>query len=177
MTAKERAPKGPWVTTPWTVALAIVVAAFLVGGYFVRRSVMSAFDEQQQIGAAQGALFESIEGQLDEETGVRGYAATGDPSLLEPYETAKPILPATLANLVARLRAMGLADASDAAADAAIVNKEWLSEVALPTVSNSHRNDVALQRNGKQFIDQFREDAKIVGDALAGQSQRVNATT
>ena len=42
---------------------------------------------------------ELLQGVVDLETGVRGYALTADPSFLEPYESAQPHIAASLVSL------------------------------------------------------------------------------
>jgi serine phosphatase RsbU (regulator of sigma subunit) len=153
----------------WLFALALIVAAFLAVGLYIRNSVASSFETAQQARTARMLLFDAIKGQLDEETGLRGYLATRDRTYLDPYRAAAARLPANMRGLTARLEAIHLPAAVDAMSDAQRVNDEWMRSIALPLlVGNARNRDV--QRRGRVLVDRFRRDAAAVDAALNRQN-------
>jgi CHASE3 domain sensor protein len=123
--------------------------------------------------------------QLDEETGIRGYAATGRSVFLEPYERARAAMPERLLELQQLLDAEGGAPSDvRALADLHRVNDEWLRTVADPIVSGTASRNVRLL-HGKALIDRFRRDlapidASFVARykaALAEREKTIRTTT
>ena len=110
----------------------------------------------------QGALATAavLRYQLDEETAIRGYAATGSRDFLEPYERARFTMPAWISELSAALPPE-VANGREGRAlrDLERVNDEWLRTVADPIVAGS-RNKAALLRHEKALIDRFRADVE-----------------
>jgi PAS domain-containing protein len=98
--------------------------------------------------------------QLDEETGLRGYTATGAASFLEPYYKAQAAFPRARAKFERDLAVLGLTGLQSWAADEKHLNARWLSTIAGPLVANWRLSpaSIALQRRGKQIIDRFRSD-------------------
>jgi CHASE3 domain sensor protein len=106
----------------------------------------------------QGALGTAavLQYQLDEETGVRGFAATGRRLFLDPYERARRAMPARLAELQQIADSDGSNDVDDRAlAELRQVNAEWLRTVAEPIVAGARDQDARLL-HGKRLIDRFR---------------------
>ncbi len=95
--------------------------------------------------------------QLDEETGIRGYAATLSPPFLEPYQTARPQLIALLVRLSPSFdpdRPDGLA-----LADFARQHSRWEGMVAVPIAKDPRSPDnAARERLGRAFVDRMRAD-------------------
>ncbi|MDB5028546.1 MAG: putative Serine phosphatase RsbU regulator sigma subunit [Candidatus Eremiobacteraeota bacterium] len=119
----------------------------------------------------EGALTtaEVVQFQLDEDTAIRGFAATGRRLFLEPYDRARAVMPARLATLEAITLADRATGADDRAlADLASVNEAWLQTVAEPILRGA-RNKDALLVHSKTLIDRFRTDAKILDDHFASR--------
>jgi CHASE3 domain sensor protein len=102
-----------------------------------------------------------LETQLDEETAVRGYAATRLAVFLEPYARARDAMPANLAKLEGLVAGVGGGDLDDAhrVADMRRLNAEWLRTVAAPILAGAPNQDTLLLR-GKSLIDRFRADVR-----------------
>lgn len=158
---------------PWVIALAVFVAGFVAVGLVIRHSVASSFDVGQRARAARTLLFDTIKGQLDEETSVRGYLATRDPQFLAPYHVARGDLPATMLRLKARLGALQLHSAVAAVSDAERTNDEWLHSIAMPLLAPHADNTVAMQQRGIALIDRFRADTTLVEDELNRQNSNL----
>ena len=93
---------------------------------------------------------------LDEETGMRGYAATGDRLFLEPYRDAMKAYPQHLGAVrsdLARPVFHSIADFPDRF-DA--VHRRWSSQIAGTIVANAPRRAVGVQLLGKRDVDQMR---------------------
>lgn len=170
-----RRPMRPLVVTAF--ALALVIPVLLAGGFVVRGYVRTSFHREEQIRQARALAFTSLRLQLDEETGVRGYAATHDRLYLEPYENARGALPGTLASLRAEVDALALADASDAVRDQVVANAAWERTVAQPLVARAVVAPDALQRSGKTLIDRYRDDNQTIQDAIVAREKRIDAET
>jgi CHASE3 domain sensor protein len=109
--------------------------------------------------------------QLDEETGIRGYAATRRRVFLEPYLRARAAMPGELARLADEARGDGATGDEDRRIDALRqVNGEWLRTVADPVLHGARDQDARLL-HGKVLIDRFRADIAPV-DAYFAQRYR-----
>lgn len=151
----------------WSITFLIIVGAVLAGGLTIRASVSTSIDRAAHIRTARQLLFDAIRAQLDEETSVRGYAATRDATFLQPYQDARVRLPAILTRLAAALGPLHSRLAADAVSDASRTNARWLQSVAAPLTTGRPRAATAIQRKGKALVDRFRVDGSRVEDALA----------
>ncbi len=160
-----------------TVALVLVALPVLVvGGFFVRGLVDASFHTAEQVRAARTLGFAAQRYQLDEETGIRGYAATRQRLFLQPYRESQPKLDATLTGLRAALSALGLSDGAAAADEARALNREWLGRVAEPLLARP-RDALAVQRYGKTLVDRFRARLALVDGVLANRERALDAET
>ena len=164
-------------TATWLMSFLLLVAAFGAASLFVQRAVESSIARQHQIIAARGALNAAFEDQLDEETGIRGFAATGDPDFLEPYDAARLRMPGDLDRLTSGLRAVSGDSAAAAAADAGQTNAVWMKTVAAPLARGSVKATVLMQRRGKSLVDHFRSDVMVIDSALEDLSQSEETST
>ncbi len=158
---------------PWTVIFSVIIVAFLAGGLLIRNSVASSFDTSRQIGHARTLLFSLLKAQLDEETGVRGFAATRDRAFLQPYIAAGREIPRVAAPLEALLNRLRLPSAAANIAAAERLNALWLSSVAAPLIAHRVADPSVLQRRGKSLVDRFRESTTHVDRDLMERSQEV----
>jgi serine phosphatase RsbU (regulator of sigma subunit) len=147
------------------VALVLIIPTVIVGGLLERRYVAQAFAAAEDLRTARTTAFAALRYQLDEETGIRGYTATGDPLFLQPYSEALAAMGPALeqaAAQVAKLHTGGEALVADAAA----TNAAWVSTVARPLLAPHARNVNALERRGKNLVDHFRVDIALLDDLL-----------
>src|SRR5579872_2559282 len=159
----------------FAVLLVTAMAIFAFASASVSSLISRSFATESQIRTARLLAAQALALQLDEETGVRGWAATGSTSFLQPYQAALPVLPSTfdrLATLLGKLevqRGAALADARD-------INAQWLQLVATPALGGPLGND-AIQRYGKQLIDRYRSDIASVQDGLTLVENQTDAGT
>jgi len=156
----------PWLI-PWLFALFAVVVGQATIGLMIRDSVSAAFDASQRVRELRSLVFESVKGQLDEETGFRGYVTSRDLEFLQPYVAAKLVLMANLATLKRDLIRLNFSSAVVATSDAQRVNEAWRRLVAEPAIVRHGRVTLQRQKLGKTLVDRFRLDLFVVDNALA----------
>jgi serine phosphatase RsbU (regulator of sigma subunit) len=152
------------------VALIAYAVIVLLVVFAVRRSATG----EERARHAQVATGAVVRLQLDEETGMRGYALAQKRGFLQPYERAAAQFGAVMANANAAVTASGARDALSALSDEAQLHRRWVHDVARPLIENPRRhNAVALEIEGKRLMDRFRRDGETVGrdlNAAASQS-------
>jgi len=165
-------------------AFLIAVALLVAGGWFVHRVVAGSFHTGERIRAARTLAAGVLKNQLDEETGLRGYAATRDPLFLQPYYAGRRSMAGSLAGLRGEIAALQLTGAQSAVADAAAANAAWTRTVAAPLLAARGANARHVELRGKTLVDRFRADLvrinasidareRIVDDAAQGGIDRV----
>jgi diguanylate cyclase (GGDEF)-like protein len=164
MTAPSKRTFVAWAGIVW-----VIVAGFIAGGLSIRNSLAASFDTAERVYEARGLAFHLIKVQLDEETGVRGFAMGRDRELLQPYEDARYGRPAPAPALEGMLDALGLPQSADRIADADRTNRQWLRIVASSLIAGRVRNPRELEKKGNVFIDRVREDASSVNADLAAR--------
>jgi CHASE3 domain sensor protein len=165
------------------VAVGLPIA--LVGQLGIVRTLNAINQDVAQIRQGQLSTAAVLQYQLDEETAIRGFAATGRRVFLEPYLRARAAMPSELTKLAEYARGDG-ADGEDDRRIAALrqVNAEWLRTVADPILAGAHGQD-ALLLKGKTLIDRFRRDVVPIDDhftqryhvAIARRDATIRTTT
>lgn len=159
------------------IALALVIPVLIAGGFLVRGYVRASFQSEDQARSARALTFMVLRMQVDEESGVRGFAATHDRLMLEPYRNGVVTLPATFARLLPALQALGLADAASAAKDAQATNALWQRTVADPLIAERAKDTYAVERRGKELVDRYRLDVQAAQDSIVNRESRIDADT
>jgi serine phosphatase RsbU (regulator of sigma subunit) len=169
-------PSGERLQTPVAITLGfmlLVVALLVALGLFVRATVSKAFIDADRIRLARTHVATLFAQQLNEETGVRGYAVLRLPLMLEPYYGGRTNMPLYLRRVRADLTELDIPNALPALRDAARTNYRWVHEVAFQII-RSHRRHTALELRGKVYVDRFRADADAIDLALAARTVAVN---
>lgn len=151
----------------------LVVAVLIGAGLYVRGIVRSSFRDAEAIRAARMDVANMLKEQLDEETGVRGYAAVREPILLAPYYEGRSQMPASMARVRASLQQLNLPGALAALEDVAAANSRWLRQVAFPLVLE-HVPRARLELRGKNLVDRFRSGVHAIDSDLARRGSFVN---
>lgn len=150
-----------------TIAFLLLVVALLVwGGLYVRSILAESIANAEQIRAARILVGEALRAQLDEETGVRGYATAHDPVLLEPYYAGRASLPQSLRGLDSAAKRLELQQAVSILTDATRTNRQWVRQIAYPMLISRKRSHV-LELHGKILVDRFRADLNALDVTLA----------
>ena len=154
-------------------AAALVVLALLAGNRAAVSNLAGSIEPAQaQAYRLQGAL-------VDQETGVRGYAITGDVRFLAPYTSGRAIE----TSAAARIRTL-LGGKQPMAGDLARLERAanaWRHTYALPLISlashgplNGH--DLAQVNASKQSFDHLRALFAVQNDQLANASAAASAS-
>jgi CHASE3 domain sensor protein len=171
----DRQSTRPLVVT--AIALALVIPVLIAGGFLVRGYVRAAFQSDDQARSARALTFMSLRMQVDEESGVRGFAATHDRAFLEPYHNAHAALPGVLVRLTVALDALHLPDGQAAVRDAAKTNALWERDVAVPLMTEHANGSGLLQRRGKVLVDRYRLDNQSIQTSIVNRERRLDADT
>jgi CHASE3 domain sensor protein len=136
--------------------VAVVLPIALVGQLGIVRTLNAINQDVAQIRQGQLSTASVLEYQLDEETAIRGFAATRRRVFLDSYLRARAAMPGALADLAAHSAGDG-ANGEDDRRVAALrqMNAEWLRTVADPILAGARDQDALLLR-GKGLIDRFR---------------------
>ncbi|MGA8575054.1 MAG: SpoIIE family protein phosphatase [Candidatus Cybelea sp.] len=158
-----------------TLAFMVLVVVLLVeAGLFVRGTVRASFRDAEGIRAARMHVADLLSDQLDEETGIRGYAAAREPILLAPYYAGRSRLLVSVARVRSDLERLNVPAAIPALVDAVDTNRRWLREVAFPLIL-AHGPHPRLQLQGKALVDRFRADGVAIDAALARRGAFVDS--
>jgi CHASE3 domain sensor protein len=158
----------------WSADVAAVTTAAVFGVlvWWMFHAVSQAGNLGREVRDAENTRSSVLRSQLDEETGLRGYAGTGRQVFLQPYRIAQRDFATSIEE---QLRALQLLDgsvppAAVVAANAeALINERWEREIAAPLIAAPRRRDAAaLQLRGKQLIDGFREQTATIVASLLG---------
>jgi CHASE3 domain sensor protein len=141
------------------VVLAIAILVSIAGSVFTDIQVRSAFFHHNLVDQASSLLERLFRAQLDQETGLRGYLASGETIYLEPYTSGEPVFEQTLQSLRAASDRAGMQADDTILLDLQRTHEQWVDSVAKPLILNP--NGPAAQREqqfGKALIDQERTD-------------------
>ena len=163
-----------WPLIASSAFLAVVIGVLVAGGLWVQSTVAGSFRDAESIGTARFLVEDVLRRQLDEETGIRGYAVARRATLLQPYHEARIALPATIGRAMGVLENLHLQTAAAVLQDAGRTNRRWLQEIAFPVLT-SRSSRPALQFRGKRLVDRVRTDIasieKLLADREAGGRQ------
>jgi serine phosphatase RsbU (regulator of sigma subunit)/CHASE3 domain sensor protein len=151
----------------------IVIALLVVGGLYVRSLIARSFQTAADLATTRALAFSSLTSMLDEETGVRGYAATHNPVFLQPYHEALKPFEANVKQLRTRVAGLELPAAVAAAGDLLSLNTTYLRTVATPLLTHNGSTN-AVELRGKRLVDRFRDDVATIDNALMRREQIVN---
>jgi serine phosphatase RsbU (regulator of sigma subunit) len=153
--------------------LALLAASLVVGGWALRTVVGDLFRSAEGVRTARIFAAEVLRAQLDEETGIRGYATIHQNILLGTYYEGRASFPGAVARLRRALEERRLTLALRALDDATYVNRRWNEHVAVPLRSRKPGNSY-LELHGKWLVDRFRIDMARIDAALANEEALID---
>lgn len=156
------------------VLLLLLIVSLVVGGRVLQTIVTSSFQNAERIRNARMLAAHVLNEQLDEETGIRGYAAVHQAILLEPYYEGRSVFPSSVSRLRRALQERHQTQALVTLEDAVYVNRRWEEHVAAPSRSTKPGSSY-LALHGKWLIDRFRIDMARIDILLAQQEVRSDA--
>jgi serine phosphatase RsbU (regulator of sigma subunit) len=153
--------------------LATAIAGPLIG----LRQLDAASSAQVRLTDARSELDQLLRTQLAEETGVRGYIGTRDPSFLEGDTPPDADFDRLALDLEARLRTQGVERGPEAIEDMRTLHRTWEQDVALPLMRDpSGPQALPLQAQGKLLTDALSRDAAQVRASLQAAGDDVEQT-
>ncbi len=168
---QKNAKRALWVTAG---ILVLAIAVLTLSGFVVRNLVSQSFRTAEHIRASKTLAFAAQKDQLDEETGLRGFAATRDTLFLDPYRAGRAHLGQTLAALRKDLESLDVPSGARFVDDAQRINAAWFASVAHPLLSSNTKNASAIERHGKALVDRYRFDFARIDAALDRLETDVN---
>ncbi len=172
--ATESAPgltalRGPAFTAAAVLAIALFVS--VLGSVVTYVRVDAAYKQQNALNDAQQQLAILFRDQLDEETGVRGYLATGQKNFLEPFYAARPDFARALDELQRDLEQATLTQGYPVVFDLRRSHMVWENQIAKPLLAHPAGSSAqSLLLRGKQVVDQMRSDFHAMNQLLESQS-------
>jgi len=159
-----------------TASISIVlIALFVAAGFFTHGYVLTAATTSERLYTVRNDAARALKLQLDEETGIRGYAATRDRSFLDPYRAAaRGRLESAFSRLGSDLATSRLAAAEPALADARATSARWNREVAAPTIAHPSQGAHRVEKRGKELMDDFRRDLDSIDGLLERRESLVS---
>jgi CHASE3 domain sensor protein len=146
----------PLVQAMSIVLVLIMGATFLISAFVIHSTLTAAVGQESAVRKARVSRARVLALQVDEETGLRGFAATGAPIFLLPFYEARRLWASRLAELHARVEDVDPASAHLTVSEDQL-NALWLRTVALPMIATpSLRHSLPLHLRGKNIIDNFR---------------------
>ncbi len=138
------------------LAIVLLLLFFVAASIGLQAAISGTIRHDQAV--RQAELYRSyiLRLQLDEETGLRGFALTTNPEYLLPLRQARERLPGALKSLENNLLVVDPAVLPLFAQEQSL-NAQWLAQIMIPMTSNPRlADDRALQRHGKVIIDRYR---------------------
>jgi serine phosphatase RsbU (regulator of sigma subunit) len=158
----------PRLQTPLVATLAVLallILAMLAGGIVLRGVVADSFRSADAVRNARMLVADLLKDQLDEETGIRGYAAAPRSILLQPYDEGRAQMSGSFDGVAAVFTRAHMQVSQALLDDARATNARWLREIAQPVIAGHNTAEVELR--GKRLVDHFRRDLDAMQDRLA----------
>ncbi|HEY9086170.1 MAG TPA: SpoIIE family protein phosphatase [Candidatus Tyrphobacter sp.] len=160
-----------------TTVLAIVALLLVFAGSAIalRQAIGSTIRYDEAVHQAELQRSYLLRLQLDEETGLRGFALTGSPAYLVPLRQARRNFPEALRSLERSLRAVDPAMLLVLAQEQSL-NTQWVKQIMQPTLARRRiSHDPSIERRAKTLIDWFRALDDVIAVSLnnvAGAADR-----
>jgi serine phosphatase RsbU (regulator of sigma subunit) len=160
---RPSAPRNGSLTgTAFTAATVLGIALFVsvLGSIVTYGRVNAAYARQNSISQAQEQLQICMRDQIDQESALRGFLASGQRLFLEPYYLAGPDYTRHVDELQRTLEAARLRETYALALNLRQSHATWEREVAQPLVAHpTAAGEMQRIKNGKLLSDQMRRDA------------------
>ncbi len=157
------------------VAVAIIAVLLIGGGLATRTFVDRSFTTAENVRALRTNVERMLITQVDEETGVRGFAATHQRIFLQPYNEGRSRFPGEVHRNEDALNAHGFTSAANHIVAADRINALWVRTVAGPLISDRSRNPTVVEYQGKALVDRFRAQIDGADAALIDREQQADA--
>jgi len=147
--------------------LAAIVGIAIAIAFRIYTQLDSTATVERALVAAQQEIDEIVRIQLDEETGLRGYLASGETLFLQPYTQGNESYDEAIDRFVSTGKNLGVPGVKSAITEMRLLHAHWESEVALPLLKHPHAKDaISRETDGKILVDQLRGDTTRVNALL-----------
>jgi serine phosphatase RsbU (regulator of sigma subunit) len=136
------------------LVLLAIVPILAAASIWIIAITNSAFALQADVFNAIGYNDAMFRSQLNEQAGIRGFAATGQRTLLEQYENGRADFDRTSLALIPTIERIGIPGALERIRALQNTNNDWIMHLALPTVAD--RTFYAAHLPKKSYADSFR---------------------
>jgi len=156
------------------LVLGALLAAILAIAVGISVRIYTQLDDAQAVQRvlvlAQQQLDEVVRIQLDQETGMRAYVATGARLFLQPYEHRNDEYAAAITAFEKTVAPLNL-NTANVPTEMRAVHEAWEREVALPLIKNPHDEPLKRETLGKVLVDQLRGDTQRVNQSIQQRLQ------
>jgi serine phosphatase RsbU (regulator of sigma subunit) len=147
--------------------LAAIIAIAIAISFRIYTQLDSAATVQRALVSAQQDLDDIVRIQLDQETGLRGYLASGETLFLQPYSQGNDAYAQAMANFQSTADTLGIAGIASSTKEMRSLHEAWEREVALPLLKHPHAKDALTRETlGKVLTDQLRGDTTRIHNLL-----------
>ena len=168
-----------------SLLLGLMVPGLIFAGVTVHGLLSQSLSKLESVERSSHFAAKVLQNQLDQETGMRGYAATHKSIFLAPYISAERHVRSDFDRLSLSLTEIGLTSSLPTLEHAYQMARLWHLEVAQPIILAKHytvANNTKLlltQYQGKLIVDRFRHDIGMIDQDLARLRMQVtnNART
>ena len=175
--AKAPPPVRFWASPPIVLLVAAFLATALAGPLIGVRQLDAASGAQVRLAHARSDLDALLQIQLAEETSLRGFMSTRNPTFLDVDKPPNPAFGRQARALEEGLRTAAIPNAVATVEDMRQRHDEWERTVALPLLRNpDSREAYAQQSQGKFLTDRMSDDAANLRRELTAASDRVEGT-
>lgn len=170
-TLPEVGLSGATFTAASVLAIALLVS--VLGSFVTYAHARAAYARQMTLAQGEQQVEGLLRSQLDQETGLRGYLASGQRLFLQPYYTSGPQFDQQLNTLQRSMQDAGMTETLPIIFDVRRNHDIWQRDVGQPLITRPTAPD-ALDRlhKGKSLVDQMRLDLAQLTAVLNTESQQ-----
>lgn len=158
------------------VVLGFALLFSILGSIVTYREIDGAFARHSALDRANEQLRSVYRYQLDEESGLRGFLASGQRVYLEPYQDAQPKIGPALDALSKQFRDSGMTDGEAPLLDLKRTHELWEQQVARRLLQRPGSPGALAQlQRGKLLMDRMRFDFDALLDILQRHAEAATA--
>ncbi|HTV72850.1 MAG TPA: SpoIIE family protein phosphatase [Candidatus Acidoferrales bacterium] len=147
--------------------LTFILAVALLGAFRIYDQLDEAARVERILVLAQQQVSAVERAQLDEETGLRGFLATGQRSFLDPFLAAADTFDQRADRVGDTLAPLGIAEVGPLIGEMKMLHNSWEQNVARPLLNAPHSAEAPSRETlGKVLVDQLRSDSSHLSRLL-----------
>jgi len=159
------------------VVLAIALLVSIIGSVVTYVEVHAAFTQHNAVDQAQALLAKLFRQQLEEDSRLRGFLASGQKQYLNPYSSSEPDFDTTWLALREASAQAGLQSGDVVVTDLRHSHDRWKDEVAQPLIAHPAGIEAAAQQQlGKALVDRMGREFNDLNKLYDGQATAASET-